>query len=93
MFAVPSSVILYTLAIAQVVGLASAFLTRFSEGSHCQGWCQSIFLACLGIVGLATMASLQLNVGGWYLSGTTLALMVVAATCDFRGDRSPTTVP
>ena len=93
MLTLSSPVILCILAIVHAIGLTSAFLARFSEGSHCQGRYQSIFLACLGIVGLATMASLQLNAGGWYLSGTTLALMVVAATCDFRSDRSPTTVP
>lgn len=93
MLALPSSVVLCVLAAVHVMGLISAFLTRFSEGSHCQGRCQTIFLACLGVVGLATIASLQLNVGGWYLSGMTLALMVVAATYDVRSQRTPTTVP
>jgi len=62
----------------------SAWLARLSEGSARQAACQRFFLACLLLVGLGTIASLALVPTYWVASGTTLSLMVLAATCDFR---------
>ena len=90
MASLPSSAVVLVLVVVQVGGLASAWLARISEGSHRQGMSQWLFLICLAAAGLATIASLQLNVGGWFLSGTSLSLMVLGATCDFRCHR-PTT--
>jgi len=67
----------------QLIGLASAWTARVSEGSPLQACCQWVFLGSLALVGLATMLSLQLRIGSWLVSGTTLALMVLAATCEF----------
>jgi hypothetical protein len=85
------SAVLWVFGAIQLIGLASAWLTRATEGSQRQGRCQCLFLGCLGVVGLATIASLHMNAGGWYLSGISLSLMVVATTSE-AGARRPTTV-
>ncbi len=85
------SVVPWILWAVQLLGLTSAWLARAAEGSQRQGRCQCLFLGCLAIVGLATVASLHLNAGGWYLSGISLSLMVLATTCEV-GARRPTTV-
>lgn len=85
------SVVPWILWSVQLLGLVSAWLARAAEGSQRQGRCQCLFLACLAVVGLATIASLQLNAGGWYLSGISLSLMVLATTCELGAQR-PTTI-
>ncbi|OHB77704.1 MAG: hypothetical protein A2W31_09145 [Planctomycetes bacterium RBG_16_64_10] len=87
----PPSVILWILGVVQCTGLLSALLARASEGSQRQGRYQWFFLGCLAMSGLATIASLQLNAGGWFLSGISVCLMVLGATCEFRY-HEPTTV-
>ena len=72
------------LAAVQLVGLASAWLARLSEGSCHQTDCQCLFLGCLGMVGVATVTALWMGPGWWLGSGATLSVMVVTATCDFR---------
>ena len=90
MGSLPSSFVVLVLVVVQFVGLASAWLARTSEGSDHQGLSQWLFLGCLAATGLATIASLQLNAGGWFLSGTSVSLMVLGATCDFRCHRATT---
>jgi hypothetical protein len=70
------------------VGLASAWLARVSEGWRSHGCCKMLFLACMALVGLATMASFQLNAGGWFLSATMLPLMTLTVTCDLNSHAS-----
>ncbi len=77
-----STALLWILGLVPLAGLASAWLTRVSEGSERQTWCQWLFVACLGAVGLETIISLELGIDLWFLSGTVLSLMVLAATCD-----------
>ena len=67
----------------QLVGLSSAWLTRMAEGSVRQTASQLFFLVCLALVGITTVVTVQLGIGGWFFSGTTLAVMVLAATYDF----------
>jgi hypothetical protein len=68
----------------QVFGLVSATIARLGEGSGCQTLCQRVFLACLGLVGVATAVSVGLLApGAWVACGATLSLMVLMATCDF----------
>ncbi len=70
--------------VIHVVGLFSAWFARLSEGSHRQTQCQWLFLACLALVGVATLVASSLGAGIWLLSGATLSLMVLAAVYDSR---------
>jgi hypothetical protein len=68
----------------QVLGLASAAMTRVGEGSAWQPVTQQLFFVCMALVGAETMLALGMGlVGCWLPSAATLAVMVVAATCDF----------
>jgi len=73
----------WLLGIVQLVGLGSAWLTRMAEGSARQTVCQLFFLACLAVVGLTAVVAVQMDIAGWFLSSTTLAVMVLAVTLDF----------
>lgn len=79
-----TSALAWTMGVVQVVGLLSAWLTRLSEGSCRQAWCQTLFFGCLALMGLATMAFVALGTQHWLGSGTTLSVMVLAAVWDFR---------
>jgi hypothetical protein len=88
MIGVEDSVVLVcSLAGIQIVGLASAAVARLSEGSSRQKSGQRLFLACLGLVGAATIVSVFMGPGCWLSSGTTFSLMVLGATCDFSYSR------
>jgi hypothetical protein len=75
--------ITWLLLLVQVLGLTVAWVARLSEGSSFQGGLQIAFLALLTLVGGATVAALGLGPGRWLPSGVTLAVMVLAVTCDF----------
>jgi hypothetical protein len=79
-----ASLLLWGLGLIQIAGLTSAWLARFSEGSKRQACCHWVFLACLGLIGLTTMASLALGPKYWLPSGMTLSIMVLGAVWDFR---------
>ncbi len=66
-----------------VVGLASAWLARQSQGTPRQSPCQFAFLASLVIVGPATAASFFMGPGPFLLAGSTFATMVLTATWEF----------
>ena len=68
----------------QIVGLASAWLARLSEGSRGQSSCQWLFFGCLALMGLTTMISLAVGPKYWLVSGATLSVMVLGAVWDFR---------
>jgi hypothetical protein len=79
----------WTLIFMQFLGLASAWFARVSEGSTRQAVCQRFFFVCLTVMGAATIVALRLGPGSWFSSGSTLAVMALAATCDFsRSGRS-----
>lgn len=82
----PSSAV-WCLATIQVVGLASAWLTRIGETSRHASSCQWLFFACLGLVGLATIAAILCGPVFCIATGATFAVMVLAATWDFSGGR------
>ena len=82
MIALEAHAVFWLLIAVQAAGLTSTWLTRLSEGSRCQTSCQRLFFGCLGLVGLATIASLGLGPGSWLSCGTTLSLMVVGVTWD-----------
>ena len=67
--------------------LSTAWLVRASEDlpSH-RAW-QALFLLCLILVGGCVIACLPLRAGWWLMSGTTLAVMILIATCDFSHTR------
>lgn len=85
------STLSYFMGLLQVVGLWSTWLARRSVGSRRQTASQLLFVAALAAVGLTTIYSLLIG-GGWLLSGTTLSLMVVAGTCEFRAAPVPRSV-
>lgn len=68
----------------QIMGVATALLARLSERSALQSWCHAMFFASLILMGVATVASLTVGPGMTLASGATLAVMAVAAVCEFR---------
>jgi hypothetical protein len=84
-----ASMLGWSLGVIQVVGLLSAWLARLNEGSTRQVWCHWLFVACLALIGLATMAFVAIGARYWLASGTTLSVMVLAAVWDFRPHASP----
>jgi len=85
MLTLESGLLVYGLVAVQIVGLASACLTRIGERSTRQASYQRIFLGCLSLVGLATLISMLIGPGTCMMSGAALAVMVLMATWDFGG--------
>jgi hypothetical protein len=85
------STLLWLFVAAQLLGVSTACLARFSEGKPHQVVCQWLFFGILPLVGLATMVALTIGPGYWLACATTLALMVLTVTCDFRGSRGAAT--
>ena len=67
----------------QVCGLLSAALARINEGRRWQAVFQRVFMALLVIVAFTTVLNVWNAPQQWMMSATTLAVMVVTATCDF----------
>ncbi len=67
----------------QVCGLVSAALARISEGQPWQELCQRMFVALLVVVAFMTVLNISNAPQQWMMSATTLAVMIVTATCDF----------
>jgi hypothetical protein len=78
-----TSFLAWLLSLIQIAGLISAWLARLSEGSPSQAHCQRLFVGCLALMGLLTMASVALGVRYWLVSGATLSIMVLVAVWDF----------
>jgi hypothetical protein len=78
----------WILAAVQVVGLLSTWLARSSVGCRGQRPCQWLFLSCLTLVGLGTVAAMAISAAHWLFSAGTLALMILAAVWDFGGQSS-----
>jgi len=74
--------ILFTLGVIQVLGLISAFATRLGRQAHRLNAIQSVFLVCLSMVALSTVAMVGVRSIGWMTSGVTFSLMVVTAVWD-----------
>jgi len=82
------SISLWVLASVQLLGIASAWLARFSEGSKHQTRCQRLFMLCLFAMGSLTMAAaIGLQPPYWLAPAATLALMILVAICDFSHSR------
>ena len=67
----------------QVCGLVSAALARITEGRRWQELFQRMFIALLVIMAFTTVLNVWNAPQQWMTSATTLAVMVVTATCDF----------
>lgn len=76
------------LSLILTLGPASAWLVRLSEGSAFQTSCHRLFLASLGLVGVATLISISWGWGYCLFSGSTLSLMAVFATWDIGAARA-----
>ena len=77
----------WPMAAIQLLGLASVWLARASEGSGREIPCQCLFFICLASVALTTVLALAATGGLWALSAGTLGVMVVAATWEVRQPR------
>jgi hypothetical protein len=82
---------LWLLVAAQVFGVLTAFAARFSEGSSRQAVIQGLFFAVLLLLGAATLVALAVGPGCWLGCATTLAVMMLTVTCDFRRGRESST--
>jgi hypothetical protein len=86
-----STTVLWIFVAAQLLGVSSAWLARLSEGSTCQTVGQCMFFGILPLMGIVTMAAWAVGPGCWLACSTTLAIMVLTVTCDFRGSREAAT--
>ena len=68
-------------------GLIAACLVRIYANTAAESSLQSAFLIGLAGVAVATLAGEQFSWPLWTLSATTLALMIVIAIADFRGQQ------
>lgn len=75
---------LCVISLVQVCGLACAALFRITEGRRWQALFQRMFLALLVVVAFTAILNVWNAPQQWIMSATTLAVMVVTATCDFK---------
>ena len=69
--------------VLQVVGLASMLLARLPHTTLLHNCCRHLFVACLIVVGLATIYAMGSQTSTWAWCGTTFSLMAVGGTIDF----------
>ena len=72
------------LAAAQFVGLLSAAGARWSAGSRGQAFFQRLFMAWFAVLGMITPGAWIIGPGCVLACGTSLAVMLLAATWDLR---------
>jgi hypothetical protein len=87
-----STAIFWCFGAVQALGLASAWLSRVSEGSVLAPWFQRLFLLSLLASGIATLIAPAIGGVYWLISAATLGAMVVMAVCDFRQERQAFTI-
>jgi hypothetical protein len=90
-FEFDSPAALWIFASAPFLGIAAAWLVRLTEGSAGQRAFQALFFGVMVLMGAATVAALAVGPGCWVACSTTLAVMVLTATLDFRGSRESAT--
>jgi len=81
--------VFWSLALVQVLGLASCVLTRLAEATKIASPFRRVFAASLCVVCLATMAAMYCNSICWISCGATLSIMSLGATIDVRGQIEP----
>lgn len=79
--AVPG-LLFWTLALLHVAGVASMLTLRLPRSHRGHALCHHGFIACLVIVGLATLGAIVLRSNWWVWSGTIFSLMAVGATAE-----------
>jgi len=67
----------------QFCGLICAALARINEGRRWQALFQRMFLGLLVVVAFTAVLNVWNAPQQWMMSATTLAVMIVTATCDF----------
>ena len=72
------------LAAAQAIGLLSAAGARWSTGSRGQTFFQRLFMAWFALLGMVTLGAIAVGPGCVLACGTSLAVMLLAATWDLR---------
>jgi len=75
-----SPLLLFVLAI-DLLGIVSVWLVRARGGSRCP-LCYCFYFAALAAVAAATVHSMATLSSGWFVSGMTFGVMVVAAVFD-----------
>jgi len=68
----------------QILGFASAWITRVCLGTTMQRYGHQLFFAALALIGVATLVSVMHSSGWWLLSGLNMATMVIMAVVDGR---------
>lgn len=81
----------WCLVVIQVLGLACAAFARLGEGSVHQTALQRLFVMSMVLVGLSTVAATLVGPVACLVSGTTLAMMMLAATYDSGAARRAST--
>jgi hypothetical protein len=76
------SVFFWSMLVLQVVGLASMFLARMPHPTLVHNCCRQVFIACLIVVGLATIYAMGSQTSAWAWCGTTFSVMAVGGTMD-----------
>ncbi len=79
----------WVLAAIQLLGVFTCVVTRLVESTRAAASCQMVFVASLLVMGGATMAAMYCGSICWISCGSTLSIMVVGATLDFRGNMEP----
>lgn len=74
----------WTFIAVQILGFASAWVARVCLGTCMQRYGHQLFLAALGMIGVATFVSFMSGSGMWLLSGLNMATMVIMAVVDGR---------
>ncbi len=69
--------------VTHILGMASLALFRLAEKSALRFPCQAIFVVCMLVIALITMAQLSCGKSDWVLYCPVLALMIVGGTMDF----------
>lgn len=68
----------------QILGFASAWITRVCLGTRMENFAHQLFLAALALIGVATFLSFMHGSGLWLLSGLNMSTMIVMAVVDGR---------
>lgn len=74
----------WTFIAVQVLGFASAWITRVCLGTAMERYGHQLFLAALALIGVATFLSFTNGSGLWLLSGLNMATMIIMAVVDGR---------
>ena len=88
MLAIEGSTFFWSFLAVNLSGFASAWIARLIGGSRRQIAAQLVFFLLLCAVGMLTIYAWQFGLGYWLVSGTTLAIMVLIAVCDFSHCRT-----